>query len=1600
MSNIKNEEEERRRRESITAMERERESKQRIISQLKAFNEEKKRLVGELKKTNDLERQQLKVQKDTEEQFARAAKGESGTIRRLGATLGVLSTVDATYHTMARHQRSAPRESWLDDRKHDAALTATFAKTYARSVTENLKTALTGKDFSAHQKTGRDILIDLKGHKPGFATTSAGLAMDIGMDPLTYAGGVAAKGVLALAAKTSTSLGSVVKKAPAIEKGIDALKARFNIFAGLDKTMAAADLEKFKHAFRVAEGSGNFDELRKMGLRVSQFAGAGGPTTNQILARGTGGQLLSRPVSDKLNSVLSEAFSPRQTSAFGKIADVPVSFYKGLMQWSPRFQIRNFVDAVSKNFGEMGGKAFPAYAKAAELMWTKSGKASQGQDKLYQELLKQGSLGSTGMAGTSTAGLIKGFPARIAQLGESWNRTALAIGKFTDPKSPAFRSAEKAVDFTQSTHFRFGSVGMTAFEKNFMARLMPFYSFQKGQAGYWPEALARNSRFYNNLTKVKKGTESDSDRDHSEMTPGWQKDMFMFGDKGNVGFSLEDFLGMASLRSQRWFSQLTPLKAALEAATDYGVMSGKPISENVDGRKYANTHAPVKFLMGYNESNQTLNPWVKHSVESSIGILTAHYLDAMNGHLERAFFSFRPYDTSYDSKLQNERMERMRTGGSEMGGPGGVAQVLKTFLPGWLFGPSPASAAPVIPAAPPRDFNLRGAPEFANKYSQQYVREVEKEKKFESGFFGESWQPKQPEITTLFNMHTNLSKEIVRAMLQSGPDIGKNFAMGMDKELTILKQSAHWFGLPAEEKKLLEDMHKARTAWLTPKEIGKAAHFSPENAQFRKMIHGAPEAIAYNKAVEEKDSFKSKIGETWRAASGSSYEAIARGLQAEISGVKSKMGTQFGMISQADATNMINALQAQAMKAMDDLDAKSRVAVGNLYATAARAQVDGVEKIELERRAAIEKYHGTDDAKLARSMKNFQQMKMAEELINTEFERKKQDRLVKEAKDHMDYIKSVTKGEAQAIIAALDEIYKRGGMSISAYFDQKLAATTAASTKNMVAALEQLATAVKPRDPGVSTEEINKTKPERVPLETTGTGKRNQTRQDRQASFVTRQPPVPSWGSEDPSTPLPAIELPTQPLVDEAKLLADVASKLSIPGLSLETQVRIIEKALVDITGWVQTGRIPLDQARQAMGILTNEANQLKEDAAKAKEDAAKARLQLEAAVSEIKYETAQLQFSTYSKFGEKRAFNFSEQKADSPFAPRGYDADKERLRLSLLMHDEKNAGSIAKNMQQPGMSFFRQKELGESARDYSTAAMSSFDEQLSEGRPSSDRITDGNYVESDAEWETRLAAEEEGQNSLKAIRDQAMEKERERNAIIVQADRDTWQTRLNTAGSMASGLKDIASQLYEASGRQSKEAFYAMKAAAFAEATIKGAQAIASAYQSGNPYLGAAYAAIIAAQVGVQLGIIAATAIAGPQGKAEGGVITGGSGTRDDVPIMAMGGEYVIRKSSVNRYGASFMDALNKGLVPMSDLNFSVPSLPIQDATKRSFEDGGQVMAADLNPAQHEGAQDLQIINVIDPKLLDKYVAGADGQKTILNVMAANSYEIKRMLR
>mgnify|MGYP006247616055 CR=1 FL=1 len=48
-----------------------------------------------------------------------------------------------------------------------------------------------------------------------------------------------------------------------------------------------------------------------------------------------------------------------------------------------------------------------------------------------------------------------------------------------------------------------------------------------------------------------------------------------------------------------------------------------------------------------------------------------------------------------------------------------------------------------------------------------------------------------------------------------------------------------------------------------------------------------------------------------------------------------------------------------------------------------------------------------------------------------------------------------------------------------------------------------------------------------------------------------------------------------------------------------------------------------------------------------------------------------------------------------------------------------------------------------------------------------------------------------------------------------------------------------------------------------------------------------------------------------------EGGKVAGGSGARDDVPALLTGGEFVMNRKAVDKYGSAFMSSLNQGSIP-----------------------------------------------------------------------------------
>lgn len=251
--------------------------------------------------------------------------------------------------------------------------------------------------------------------------------------------------------------------------------------------------------------------------------------------------------------------------------------------------------------------------------------------------------------------------------------------------------------------------------------------------------------------------------------------------------------------------------------------------------------------------------------------------------------------------------------------------------------------------------------------------------------------------------------------------------------------------------------------------------------------------------------------------------------------------------------------------------------------------------------------------------------------------------------------------------------------------------------------------------------------------------------------------------------------------------------------------------------------------------------------------------------------------------------------------------------------------------------------------------------------------------------------------DELALLKDVARQHELEQEQLLADQQTRLMQKRLTFAQDIAGGITQAFSDMYELSGKKTKEFFYIAKAASIAQATMKMSEGIVGALGS-SPYgWGAiAQAAMIGVLGAVQIAKISAQTLAA------GGSVKGysPSDTADNVPIWATAGEYMHPVKTVQHYGLGVMEAIRTRSIPKEI--FSGFRLPSFSGAKSSFAmaAGGAVPRAP-EQSSSAGKDDggINIVNILDDTLFEQYAASTKGQKTYLNVIGQNRYAIKQML-
>lgn len=205
-------------------------------------------------------------------------------------------------------------------------------------------------------------------------------------------------------------------------------------------------------------------------------------------------------------------------------------------------------------------------------------------------------------------------------------------------------------------------------------------------------------------------------------------------------------------------------------------------------------------------------------------------------------------------------------------------------------------------------------------------------------------------------------------------------------------------------------------------------------------------------------------------------------------------------------------------------------------------------------------------------------------------------------------------------------------------------------------------------------------------------------------------------------------------------------------------------------------------------------------------------------------------------------------------------------------------------------------------------------------------------------------------------------------------------QLPIKEVGLAVSNMEQLMGNLYKLSGEQSKEFYTAQKAMSIISATISTYEAATNALKTGVYPMNLVNAGIVTA-VG-----LANVALIASQSFSSGGQVQGKNTGKDDVPAMLMAGEYVIKKKAVDYLGLDYLNNLNN-LTPQSTTSSSdvTPAFTAQ---------------AQENQVRQPINNEISIVNYTDIKQFSQFLNTEEGKKSIVNIVAEKSSQLRSFFR
>lgn len=205
-------------------------------------------------------------------------------------------------------------------------------------------------------------------------------------------------------------------------------------------------------------------------------------------------------------------------------------------------------------------------------------------------------------------------------------------------------------------------------------------------------------------------------------------------------------------------------------------------------------------------------------------------------------------------------------------------------------------------------------------------------------------------------------------------------------------------------------------------------------------------------------------------------------------------------------------------------------------------------------------------------------------------------------------------------------------------------------------------------------------------------------------------------------------------------------------------------------------------------------------------------------------------------------------------------------------------------------------------------------------------------------------------------------------------------QFPIKEVGVAVSNMEQLMGNLYKLSGEQSKEFYTAQKAMSIISATISTYEAATKALNTGVYPMNLVNAGIVTATGLANVALIAS------QSFSTGGQVQGKNTGKDDVPAMLMAGEYVIKKKAVDYLGLDYLNNLN--------------NLTPQSTSSSSDVAPAFVAQSQENQVRQPINNEISIVNYTDIKQFSQFLNTEEGKKSIVNIVAEKSSQLRSFFR